>query len=152
MRKSVLRSASIDWIANLGCSHALTLNPNRDVTEEKLKKMFRAFCLEVDRYCFGRKTVHKLAPDDRFLAFAFTEHLNSNPHIHAVCRLDGWLPAALSLDDQAAFAACWKKITRGPGSLWFEGCFDTAGWIEYITKEFYRPDHQYILSTGFHPH
>ena len=105
MRKSVIRYAHIDWIPNLGFSHALTLNPNRDVTEQKLKKMFRAFCLEADRHCYGLKSVHKLSPNDRFLAFAFTEHLASNAHIHAICRFDGWLPASLSLASHGSVIA-----------------------------------------------
>lgn len=150
-RKSLVRHELVRWLQSQRMSHGVTLNVNRHVTLPKLTKMFAAFCRDVDRHRLS-KAVHKVPSDQRLLAFAFPEHLATNPHLHVVAKLEpAWWPERFVGNFVEKTAPMWSKITGGAGSIQGEPLHDEEGWGRYVTKEFYRHDHEYLISRDFHP-
>lgn len=145
-----IRSSIITWVTEEGCSHALTLNPNREVTFDKLRKMFGRFCLEIDRLRNDKKRVAALDPSHRLFAVAFPEHLSTNPHLHLAARFDGWWKGPLDRQAERSMWLAWRRITSGAGSICLKHMHDPAGWGEYITKEYKDGAGEYLLSHDFH--
>lgn len=145
-----LGRAYVQFIANGGYTHALTLNMNREIALASLSRFFGAFCLEMDRENFGRKNVQGIASSERFSAIAFPEHLNSNIHLHASVRLKGWMS-----DDQLTRAEQillhhWKKVSRGSGTICLKPLTNECGWPSYYIKEAARNGFTHLNSRYYH--
>lgn len=151
-RKSALRREFPHWIGEMGMSHAITLNPNRPLTYRNLRKLYGTFCHEMDRQFLKRHAVYKCPSEERFLAIAFPEHLQSNAHLHLAARLTGWLPNFPNSADLSEIDKIWQAVTKHAGTTFISDLHNFRGWAWYITKEIGRPDHDYMLSMDFHPH
>lgn len=147
----IRREALVEWCARPEFTHALSLAPNRkNISPELLLQMFGTFCREVDRFMLGGKHIHRRFTNERFHALAFPEMLDGNPHLHCVAnfarthwqhRLDKPWPDELP--------NIWRRVTRGSGQIFLREK-DDAGWGRYITKEAYRPGHDFFLAADFH--
>ena len=148
------REGLIDWIIQMNCTHAITLNTNRDLSVDNVRKMFGQFCKRVDEYRFGGTHVSRKESLFRFTAIAFVEHPDSNPHLHVAARLDRmWLGHEFRPRDQRQLDWAWRAIVQGSGSTFFEemGSKGPAeGWGRYATKV-YKPGAEYFHSHDFHP-
>lgn len=145
------RDALMEWCRRPQFTHALSLAPNRkNISPDLLASMFGTFCREVDRLMLGTRNVHRRPTGERFEAIAFPEMLEGNPHLHCVAnfsrlqwqtRIDcGW---------EAELPRIWQRLTRGAGQLDLQRK-EGSGWERYITKEAYRPGHDFILTADFH--
>lgn len=143
MRREVIR-----WIAREQCSHALTLNADRDLSANKIVRMFGSFCLDVDRACLGRKNVSLVPREQRLVGFAFWEHPETNIHLHAALRLDGWWRSECPPD--LAIDRIWLRITGGSGSTLLKPMID-EGWISYITKAVDARQGRFAITADYHP-
>jgi len=147
----IRRDALIEWCRRPEFTHALTLAPNRrNITPVMLTKMFGAFCREVDRLMFGTKHVHRRPTWERFQAVAFPEMLEGNPHLHCVANFSRlhW-QSRLDTGWEAELLPIWEGLTRKAGTLDLQEKWG-AGWERYITKEAYRPGHDFLLAADFH--
>ncbi|MDN4631961.1 hypothetical protein QCD71_10585 [Sphingomonas sp. PsM26] len=148
------RTAIVDWISEMECSHAVTLNVNRSVSMDNIRKMFGQFCKRVDEYRFGRTHVPRIISIFRFTAIAFVEHPNSNIHLHVAARLDRkWLGYAFGPREERALDYAWRNIVQGSGSTCIKEMGSkgpAAGWGRYATKD-YRSGAEYFHSHDFHP-
>ncbi|HXH51962.1 MAG TPA: hypothetical protein VNH53_00835 [Sphingomicrobium sp.] len=141
----------IEWCRRPEFTHALTLAPNRrNITPDMLAKMFGAFCREVDRLMFGTKHAHRRPTWERFQAIAFPEMLEGNPHLHCVANFSRlhW-QSRLDRTWQQELPVIWHRLTRKAGDLDLQEKWG-AGWERYITKEAYRPRHDFLLAADFH--
>lgn len=148
------RAALIEWIVDMKCTHAITLNTNRDLSIAHLRMMFGQFCKRVDELRFGVSHVARKASFIRFDAIAFVEHPDNRPHLHVAARLDWmWLGRPFGADDERDLDWAWRNIVRGAGSTCIKEMgveHPVEGWGRYITKD-YRPGADYFLSKDFHP-
>lgn len=144
------RRELIEWMHQRGCTHALTLATNRTLSIERLRRMFRHFCLELDRICLGRKNVASSSPDQRLLAVAFVEHPDTNIHLHILMRMTGWWPDHALPDAAHQMRVIWDRIIGGAGSTMLVAHAD-RGWGVYATKDARVLDGDYFLSTDYHP-
>jgi len=147
----IRHDALIEWCRRPEFTHALTLAPNRrNITPVMLTKMFGAFCREVDRLMFGTKHVHRRPTWERFQAIAFPEMLEGNPHLHCVANFSRlhW-QSRLDTGWEAELLPIWEGLTREAGTLDLQEKWG-AGWERYITKEAYRPGHDFLLAADFH--
>jgi hypothetical protein len=148
------RAALIEWISEMKCTHAITLNVNRSVSVDNIRKMFGQFCKRVDEYRFGGTHVARKESLFRFAAIAFVEHPNSNIHLHVAARLDWmWLGHPFGLRDECALDWEWRNIVQGSGSTCFKemGSKGPAeGWGRYATKV-HKSGAEYFHSHDFHP-
>lgn len=142
------RAAIIDWMTGGGFTHAFTLNTERELTLARLNDIFASFCHRYDKLVLGRN-LKQADKNERLRAIAFPEKLSSNAHLHAVVDI-GPAIAILGSEEQAIqlAAMCWRKATRGSGSLWPEAEPD-SGWGRYITKCF---DGTLLLAADYWPH
>lgn len=145
-----IRYSLIRWLVDERCTHALTLNVNRDITFPKLSKMFGEFCLEVDRLRNAKKRVAVLPASDRVFAVAFPEHMTTNPHLHLAMRLDGWWRGPVDAGAEKKLWRAWRRITSGAGSMRLDVMDDPFGWGQYVTKDFAATGGQYLLSHDYH--
>ena len=145
-----MRGELVRWLSREGCSHALSLVTNRSLTIPKLTTMFGDFCLELDRACFGKKNVGALPSADRLFAVAFIEHPNTNIHLHALLRLDGWWQTRSPVGVDDRIGLIWGSITGGAGSTVLRAIED-EGWGWYSTKEADVRNGDYLLSSDYHP-
>jgi hypothetical protein len=115
-----------------------------------LTDLFGGFCLEIDRLMFGTKHVHRRPTWERFEAIAFSEMLEGNPHLHCVANFSRlhW-QSRLDKPWEAELPGIWQRVTRGPGTLDLQLKWG-LGWERYITKEAYRPGHDFMLAADFH--
>lgn len=147
----IRRDALIKWCRRPGFTHALTLVPNRrNISPELLGSMFGAFCREVDRLMLGTKHVHRRPTWERFEVIAFPEMLEGHPHLHCVANFSRlhWGPR-LDKPWAAELPAIWKRLTRKAGTLDLQEKWGIH-WERYITKEAYRPGHDFLLAADFH--
>jgi len=147
-----LRRELINWQADQGFTHFITLAINRPVPVDRARKMFGSFCLEVDRYFHNRRNVQKLSSSARFNAFATIEHENSNIHLHALAKLEGWIAKSFDEMDEDILSDIWEECTNGSGDLDCQRIGSINGVLYYITKEHVFKDPDYILSSDFHPY
>lgn len=147
----IRRQALIEWCRRPEFTHAFTLAPNRrNIKPDMLTKMFGAFGREVDRLMFGTKHVHRRHTWERFQAIAFPEMLEGNPHLRCVANFSRlhW-QSRLDRPWQQELPAIWHRLTREAGDLDLQEKRG-AGWERYITKEAYRPGHDFVLAADFH--
>src|SRR5437870_2856886 len=147
----IRQAALVEWCRRPEFTHALSLAPNRkNISLDLLIDVFGAFCLEVDRLMFGTKHVHRRPTWERFQAIAFPEMLEGNPHLHCVANFSRlhW-QSRLDKPWEDELPGIWKGITREPGSLDLQEKWGT-GWERYITKEVFRPGHDFLLAADFH--
>ena len=145
-----MRREVIEWISSEEWSHAATFAINRVVPPHTVVSMFKVFCLEMDRYKFGRKHVSDIATNERLQAFVTIEHPHSNIHMHAVLNLTDWLQRPVTKTDEHEFNKIWKKCTWGCGDLLIKELKNVRGWIEYITKEFSEPATDWMMASLYH--
>jgi hypothetical protein len=131
-------------------SHTVHLAPNRDdLRFELLVGVFKTFCHEVDRWKLCRRKVDNVASSERFLAIAFPEKLETNPHLHAAADFHFLLNRGLhDAEIELRVHRLWRKVTRGTGTAEVHP-LSVAG-LEYIAKEVRTADHRYVLSSEFH--
>ena len=55
-----VRPALVDWITDMACTHAVTLNTDRELSEARLRQIYSTFCLNLDRKILGRRSVTKM--------------------------------------------------------------------------------------------
>lgn len=148
-----MRSELIDWLSQPQFTHALTLNINRQQTASlpTARRLFSAFCLEVDRWRTGKRRPHRLPTCMRFEAVAFAEHLDTNLHLHVAANFHPrhWGGRRFTDEDGRTLATLWRRVTKGSGTSEIASTRD-GGWARYITKEWYRPGHDYMHSADFH--
>lgn len=147
----IRRDALIEWCRRPEFTHALTLAPNRkNISIDLLTDMFGAFCREVDRLMFGTKHAHRRLTWERFQAIAFPEMLEGNPHLHCVANFSRlhW-QSRLDKPWEVELPGIWEHLTRGAGSLDLHLKYGSV-WERYITKEAYRPGHDFLLAADFH--
>lgn len=128
----------------------MTLNINRHVSRENSKKMFGNFCFEVDRTLLGHKNVQRVPNEHRLFGIAFVEHVETNIHLHAAVRPEGWQDWVGEIPISKILTAAWSRVTKGSGTIYIEPIRD-SGWIYYMTKEAGCKDGEYILANDFHP-
>lgn len=145
-----MREQLIVWMEQQGCSHALTLNVNRQLSPPKLKKLFGRFCLELDRMRYQRKNVNGIRPRFRLFAIAFVEHESTNIHLHVAVRIDGWWDTTRPADLSAKIELIWRGVTGGSGTTMLREIRD-RGWGYYITKGADLRSGQYFLANDYHP-
>jgi hypothetical protein len=147
-----LKRPMIEWCTGCAYSHAVTFAFNRSLTVSNASKIFGQFCLELDRYRFGRQNISGEHSLDRFQAHAFIEHIDTNIHIHAAANLDPWLTTPFDNIHEAHLQKIWKKATRGSGDLKIDPIDDLRGWAYYMSKEWRFCEQRLILPADFHPH
>jgi hypothetical protein len=104
-----MRPALIDWISRSGCTCAVTMNPNRELSlKTELKLVREAFRSADERLLGGR--YNRKDGRRRLLGFVFAEHLQSNLHFHVAMRPG--LPAAEVEETERCVALCeaWKCL------------------------------------------
>jgi hypothetical protein len=149
--REAMRAGIREFIVQHNFTHALTLNTNRDMSIDNVKKLFGKFCYNVDQDRFRTKRVDRLISSFRFSAIALIEHPLSHPHLHAAINLHPtWLEGFVNAPYIRRLDTHWKRITKGSGSIQIDRVSCAAGWSRYITKGFRRDD-DFILSTDFHP-
>jgi hypothetical protein len=112
--------------------------------------MFGEFCLDLDRECLGAKNVGNRPSGDRLFALGFIEHPETNIHIHAALRLDGWWPTDAGVPVARHIERIWKKVTRGSGDAVLREVADN-GWGLYMMKKARLIEGDFLLSTDYHP-
>lgn len=144
-----MRTELVSWLSSERCSHALTLNVNRSLSAHNMSIMFGNLCLDLDRICLGRKNAHRSPSGERLFAVGTIEHPETNIHVHAALRLDGWWrdPSPMHLEYQVR--SIWAAITKGSGSIRLEPTRG-QGWGAYITKAIHAGDGEYLLSHDYH--
>ena len=142
-----LRSVAVNWIAEQGCSHALTLVANFAITRSGLGDRFGKVCLDLDRACFGIKDVSKLPSRDRLFGIAFPEKMDVHPHLHAALRLEGWWRGT-DAELQRTVYRSWMRMTKGAGDFDLQPM--NLGWLRYSTKENRIKQGDYLLSLDYH--
>lgn len=150
LRIRQIRNEFILWQSKKDWSHSMTLAYNRPMSVDMARRIFGRFCKEMDRAKFGRN-VTSIQSADRFQAVGVFEHLETNIHIHIAAKLDGWWPHHPTKEDFTAFANLWEKCTKGSGDLHYDVLSSPGGWFNYITKDFFKNDGLYVLSSDFHP-
>lgn len=146
-----VRAGLCAWLARDCFTHALTLNTDRDLTVNRLNKIFGNFCMNIDRSMHERVRVKGIPTNERFHAIAFPEHLEANPHLHVAADLSFLLEAKALPHRIERFVHChWLKATRGAGSVVVEAITD-VGWGRYQTKCLKSPDPMFFLAADHHP-
>lgn len=143
-----VRRGLIELIAQVGCTHAITLNSDRAMSKARIKQCFGTFCAEMDREIFGKARVRTIPSGQRFKAFAVPEHLDTNAHLHAHADLSPFI--ARRLDFERAIYRCWMRSNRAAGSVHVQIIRDD-GSASYSLKEARSNDPTYFLSSDFHP-
>lgn len=144
------RGNVIGMIVGMGCTHAITLNANREVSQETLRSMFGEFCRRVDTHFLQTTHVKRLNTAFRLRAIAFVEHPNSNPHVHVAALFDHtYLKHRPTEDDYSIIGHIWKLLTAGAGTAYVVKAHDIAGWGSYVTKD-HVGDGDYYLAADFH--
>ena len=147
------REAMMGWLSQVQFTHAITLAFNRERANLGMaRRMFGEFCLGVDRLLTGKRRVGRLSSCERFEAIALPEHVESNLHLHVAANFHPrhWGGRHLTEGQESKLAAIWLAITKGSGDFDIRPARD-GGWARYITKEWFRPDHDYLHSADFHP-
>lgn len=87
----------------------------------------------------------------RLEAVAFPEHVESNLHLHVVANFARryWGGRAISHEQESELSCIWHRVTKGSGTSVIK-LAQNAGWARYVTKEWFRSDHDYIHSADFH--
>jgi hypothetical protein len=146
------RNGLVEWAIS-DSTHALDLAPNRidSLTLAGLERMFRLFCLEVDRYLLGVKHVHLRSSHDRLRMIAFPEKLDVNPHLHGFANFSAahWGDRIDRLPWEWKLGQIWNSVSGGSGTIHIAADPD-AGKAWYSTKEALRRDHDYLHSWDFH--
>lgn len=151
-RPYFLRKGLALWIGAPEFSHAITLNVNRnEISLRTLQRMFGRWCYLIDQMMSGQKRVSKKPTQSRFNAIAMPEHLLSNGHLHVAAdfRREFW-GKGLNPERLIKLHGFWEDITSGSGNMHIQ-LNASKGWGYYITKEYYRHGHDYILAADFHP-
>lgn len=139
------REAVVEWIRESGCTYALTLNPNRCLPLHTELRTLRASFSDADRELLGKRFNRKDA-GRRLLAFIFAEHPERNLHFHLALRPGAEAPLEEHERRARLLARCWAA--RAPsGTTTIERVTNIDGWARYITKEAYRPDFEFWLSS-----
>jgi len=113
------------------------------VQPKNARKPLQKFCNALERKALGRSWNKHRGPD-RLLLFAFGEHMNSNPHWHAVAQVPERIEPVLI----AYGEAIWLKIAAR-GQLWVESARDPEKVLRYSTKrltEWGAPDRVFIYT------
>lgn len=146
-----IRSGLVEWLQSGQFSHAITLNFNRgDFPLNSQERLFKIFCMEMDRLKKGGGKVHRLPTQERFHAIALPEKPQSNAHLHVAADLafaDERIMTDRDIDQ--AVGRIWKKLTRGSGSSRTVRIRD-GGWAWYMTKEAVRHDNVYFIAATYH--
>ncbi|MEG3173671.1 hypothetical protein U1708_15785 [Sphingomonas sp. ZB1N12] len=141
----------MELITQHKATHSLTLNINRGMNIDNVKRLFGKICYSVDQDRFSKKRVDRIVSSFRFSAIAFIEHADSHPHLHAAVNLSpSWLGGFVDDSYVCRLEAHWLRITKDSGSIQLDPIFCDAGWGRYITKSMRRDD-EFLLSTDFHP-
>ena len=146
-----VRPALVDWITDMACTHAVTLNIDRELSEARLRQIYSTFCLNLDRKILGRRSVTKMNAALRLRGFAFPENLMTNAHLHCALDLTA-LATKVGCEDQLAFAilSTWHQATRGAGTVFVRPINNPTAWAKYISKFADRRDPKYFLTEDFH--
>lgn len=147
------REAIIKWLSQPQYTHAITLNLNKgDASLGYARRSFGLFCHGVDRLMTGKRRVERLPSCLRFEAVAFSEHLETNLHLHVIANFHrrSWGGRPFTANHEASVCDIWREASNGLGTCHIKPAHD-AGWARYITKEWYRPNHDFIHSWDFHP-
>ena len=149
-QRKLFRPAYIKLISAHGADYAVGLAFNREVTIRGARERFGALLAHIDSFYLGRKWA-KFPSDERTLAFAVMEHVESNLHLHAVMNLPRDRPNRSVTNAETLIPAEWKKLVPA-GSCDIKPITDLRGAASYMTKELNNPrnwDH-FIISTEFH--
>lgn len=136
-----LRTKLREWIISLRPTIFITFNFGYHVSHEVGISSVIRFFNRLQRQVHGRNW-HKRDTEDSMIVPGFWEHLDSNPHLHAVVRMSKdewrWL---LNNGTQE-----WLSLqTRG--QLHFEKIEFLKKVINYIMKDFFGPNAQERLFT-----
>ena len=150
--RAILRVAMIKWASSAQFSHAITLNINqRDASLLRAKRLLSDLFLDLDRFVIGRRRVLNVPSRQRFNAIAFPEHVETNLHFHLAADLrPDYLKGLSEQIVCAKIKGIWTEVTQGSGTALITPARDW-GWARYMTKEMYRPEHEYFLAADFHP-
>lgn len=139
----------VNWMADYGYTHALTLNTDRELSAPRVESIFSTFCHKFDRRILGTRNVKRLPTELRLRAIAFPENLGTNAHLHVSADFSH---AVKVLGSEARLVPTvrteWLRATRGAGSIHLVG-EPNWGWGKYCTKKF---NGIYFLSADFFPH
>lgn len=151
MSRYMRREGLIEWISRPEYTHIIHLLPNRDISEDLLKRMFGTFSFKIDQLMFGAREVQWRSSSERFAMIAMPEKLDTNPHLHGVANFSRlhW-QHRLDKPWMQELPVIWNAVTRGAGELLIEPNNGRRA-AEYLTKEAFRTGHEYFLSQDFHP-
>lgn len=151
-RPAIIRHSLVTMMSHDRYGHAITLTLNRGgLGVDWLNSRFKVFCHEIDRLKFNRVRVSKVPSTERLHAIAVPEKVNTNAHLHVVADL-GFMVARgyLEADIAREVDVIWAKVTNGSGTSDVQPIAND-GWAWYATKESFARDHQYFLSSDYHP-
>lgn len=144
-----VRRSLVDWIEDAGCNWSLTLNPNRCLSLAAEQDVIRLALADADREVLGSR-FNKVDARKRLLAFIMPEHVTSNLHFHLAMKPGLEADEDAQRERIAAFAEAWR--VRAPsGSHRAEPIKNLAGWGRYITKELWRGQSDFMISSMWWP-
>jgi hypothetical protein len=106
----------------------------------------------MDREIAGRQRVTRLTRDQRLLAIAIPEHLETNAHLHCAIDLTNFYAKFASpVIAERRLNELWQKASRSASPPHVTAI--TSGyWGNYMAKKSDKFDPSYFISTDFHPY
>jgi hypothetical protein len=136
-----LRTEYRNLLSRFAMNYFVTFSFGYAIKPESARKPLQKFCNALERRALGRFWNKHRGPD-RLVLFAFGEHMNSNPHWHAVAQVPERTECFLIGEGDEI----WLKI-EARGQLWVEPARDPERVLRYSTKrltEFGAADRVFI--------
>jgi len=138
-----------EWIEASECSWCLTLNPNRGLGLAVELSVLRLAFADADEALLGKR-FNKVDGRKRLLAFIMPEHVTSNLHFHMAVRPG--LPTDPCEERRRLLLLTQKWEERVPsGTCHIEERAEDGGWPHYITKEMWRGEAEFEVSSLWWP-
>ncbi len=139
-----LRDAFEEMLTRQRINFFITFNFGYRIKPEIALDRMKGFCASLERKALGRNW-HKHPEKDRLFVMGFPEHLDVNPHWHALARV----PKPTRILLYAEGPAMWEeKLPRG--QLDIKKIEGRKRPISYAMKHYYRADsraHIFVYST-----